>query len=211
VKKIFGAFAAWCAAALVSAGVMWGVMSLMQERNAPSKQAVKRYVHSTDSERKRSVAPTDQHDTDALLACLKSTPIEKHDRCYETKRKSSKNRVEPKKKQRVFKPEAKRKTLSSAFIVADYVLLWLCLTVGVVPIFCRCVAVWLVDTALKAAPMLGVMGTMYSIGALASRSESTAKMILLVRENLSDAVGTTIMGIVAYIVIHLVAGARSVQ
>lgn len=54
------------------------------------------------------------------------------------------------------------------------------------------------DYSMKVTPMLGITGTLFSISQFASQSQSVSSVITLFKENISDAIGTTIFAVIIY-------------
>ena len=54
------------------------------------------------------------------------------------------------------------------------------------------------DYSMKVTPMLGITGTLFSISQFASQSGSVSSVITLFKENISDAIGTTIFAVIIY-------------
>jgi len=65
---------------------------------------------------------------------------------------------------------------------------------------------------IQVPPMAGIAGTLYSVAAFASASDSVSSVISLFKENISYAIGTTLFAIVVYIInrfIHIFITSRS--
>jgi len=145
-------------------------------------------------------------DNRQILSCLKNAKsILEENNCFK-KKKQSKN-LNVKNVTKIEKKEKKDDMVIFFLYQSMVLMLAVALTIFIENRIFRQYSekmVLLLDYAIKVPPTFGVAGTIYSLAIFASKSTSANGIVEVFKENIANAVGTTLLGIFVYALAGLV-------
>lgn len=165
-------------------------------------------LHLIDAKTMEKSVVVDSHDSKTTsikvnikdrLSCIDQTPLMQQDKCFNNKIEHAKE-VEPE----IITVQDEE----SEFIAFIYLFIMALSSAQMVLMmesffskkisFIERYKFAISDYSMKVTPMLGITGTLFSISQFASQSESVSSVITLFKENISDAIGTTIFAVIVY-------------